>query len=198
MDFEKTAFEFIEKIYEAALAPDKWQQVMSGLVNTLCTKSALLREVSYARGDVGLYQTYGFDPAYTKAYREHFVHLDYFAPALMREPVGAITAGDQVIPWEQQRGTEFCNDYLLAQNSRYCLGMTLVRQHDYHLLFALQRTQQQGDFTAHDLPLLHLLAPHMTRAMAIHRHLHTVTTQQRWALSALDKLKVGVLLLVSP
>lgn len=195
MDIEKAAFGLIENIYDAALAPEKWQQVMSGLVDTLGTKSALLREVNYTRGDVGLYQTYGFDPAFTKAYREHFVHLDYFAPALMREPVGTVSTGDQVVPWEQQRDTEFCNDYLLAQKSRYCLGITLVRKHDYHLLFALQRTQQQGDFTSRDLPLLHLLAPHMTRAMAIHRHLQAVTTEQRWALSALDKLKVGVLLL---
>lgn len=195
MDIEKAAFGLIENIYDAAMAPEKWQQVMSGLADTLGTKSALLREVNYTSGSVGLYKTYGFDPTFTKAYREHFVHLDYFAPALMREPVGKISTGDQEVPWEQQRDTEFCNDYLLAQKSRYCLGITLARQHDYHLLFALQRTQQQGDFTADDLPLLRLLAPHMTRAMVIHRHMLAVTTQQQWALSALDKLKIGVLLL---
>jgi len=195
MDIEKAAFALIEQIYDAALAPEKWRQVMSGLADTLGTKSALLREVNYTSGSVGLYKTYGFDPAFTKAYREHFVRLDYFAPALMREPVGRVATGDQVVPWEQQRDTEFCNDYLLAQKSRYCLGITLARQHDYHLLFALQRTQQQGDFIADDLPLLRLLAPHLTRAMNIHRQMLAVTTQQQWALSALDKLKIGVLLL---
>lgn len=195
MDIEKAAFGLIEQIYAAALAPEQWQQVMVSVSAVLGTNSALLREVNYTKGKVGLYQTHGFDPAYTKAYREHFVHLDYFAPALLREPVGAVTRGDQAVPWEQQRHTEFCNDYLLAQKSRYCLGITLARENDHHLLFALQRTQRQGDFTDQNLHFLHTLAPHMTRAISIHRQMLAVTTQQQWALTALDQLKLGVLLL---
>jgi DNA-binding CsgD family transcriptional regulator len=195
MDIEERTHELIALAYDAALAPEKWQQVMAGVVRTIGTNTALLREVNYTTGEVGLYKTLGFDPAFTKAYCEHFVHLDFFAPILMREPVGTVARGDQAVPWEQQRGTEFCNDYLLAQNNRYCLGITLERANNHHLLFALQRSKQQGDFTDNNLHLLRTLAPHMTRAISIHRHMLTITTQQQWALSALDKLKIGVILL---
>lgn len=195
MTIEKEALELIALIYDAALAPEKWYQVMTHLTQIIGTNSALLREVNYTKGKVGLYKTVGFDPAYVNAYREHFVHLDFFAPALMREPVGAVTRGDQVLPWEQQRKTEFFTDYLLAQNNRYCLGITLARQKDHHLLFALQRSKKQGDFSENNLQLLRTIAPHMTRAINVHRHMHILTTQQQWALSALDKLNIGVILL---
>lgn len=195
MDIEESTHELIALTYDAALAPEKWQEVMIRLTQTVGTNTALLREVDYTTGEVGLYKTHGFDPAFTKAYREHFVHLDFFAPALMRESIGAVTRGDQVLPWEQQRKTEFCNDYLLAQNNRYCLGITLARENNHHLLFALQRTRQQGDFTAQHLHLLRTLAPHMTRAISIHRRMLAITTQQQWALSALNTLKIGVILL---
>lgn len=195
MEIEKNAHELIALIYDAALAPEKWQDVMVRLTQVVGTNTALLREVNYTKGKVGLYKTVGFDPAFTKAYREHFVHLDFFAPAIMREPIGRFTRGDHVLPWEQQRGTEFCNDYLLAQNNRYCLGISLASENDHRLLFALQRSKQQGDFTENDLHLLNTLAPHMTRAINIHRQMLTVTAQQQWALSALDKLKIGVILL---
>jgi DNA-binding CsgD family transcriptional regulator/PAS domain-containing protein len=195
MDIEKNAHELIALIYDAALAPEKWQDVMVRLTQVVGTNTALLREVNYTKGKVGLYKTVGFDPAFTKAYREHFVHLDFFAPAIMREPIGRFTRGDYVLPWEKQRGTEFCNDYLLAQNNRYCLGILLARENDHHLLFALQRSKQQGDSTERKLHLLNTLAPHMTRAISIHRQMLTITTQQQWALSALDKLKIGIILL---
>jgi len=195
MDIEESTHELIALTYDAALAPEKWQKVMASLTQTIGTNTALLREVNYATGEVGLYKTLGFDPAFTKAYCEHFVHLDFFAPALMREPVGTVTLGDHALPWEQQRETEFCNDFLLAQNNRYCLGITLERANNHHLLFALQRSKQQGDFTDNNLRLLRTLAPHMTRAMSIHRHMLAITARQQWALSALDTLKIGVMLL---
>lgn len=195
MDIEKTALKLIELTYDATMAPEKWQQVMAGFVGTVGTRSALIREVNYTTGTVGLYKTHGFDPAYTKNYRDHFVHLDYFAPALQREKIGAVTTGDQVVPWELQRKSEFCNEYLLPQGSRYCLGITLAREGDNHLLFALQRAARQGDFTGPTLDLIRLVAPHMARAISIHRALQGITMQQQWALSALDALKIGVILL---
>jgi DNA-binding CsgD family transcriptional regulator/PAS domain-containing protein len=195
MDIENATYALIGSIYDAALAPEKWQDVMASFVKTVGTNTAILREVNYDRREVGIFKTLGFDHSHIKAYRSHFVHVDYFAPYLCAQAVGDVSCGDDFVPWEQQRNTEFYNDYLRPLNNRYCLGVTLANDQNHHLLFALQRTQQQGNFNEKTLQLIRTVAPHMTRAISIHRQMLEVTAQQQWALSALDTLKIGVILL---
>lgn len=72
-------------------------------------------------------------------------------------------------------------------------GFVQNLRHD--LLFALQRELGQPDYAEEDLRLIRLVAPHMARAVHIHRRMAEVTTQKQWALSALDRLRVGVILL---
>ena len=192
---EETALELIEFAYDAALAPEKWSAFMERLVKAMGARSAMLREVNYEAGNVGLYETVGHDPAFLTAYREHFVHLDCFAPTFNNLPIGAVITGDEAVPWEQQRKTEFFNDYVLAQNLRHLMGSVLARNNRHHLQFGLQREEGQGAYDADDRRLIRLITPHMARAIQIHRQMAEVTTQKHWALSALDRLRVGVILL---
>ena len=195
MGTEETALELIGLAYDAVLTPERWPVFMGRLASAMGARSAMLREVDYDAGSVGLFQAVGYDPAYVAAYREHFIHLDYFAPTFLNAPIGAVVLGSEAVPWEQQRNTEFCNDYLIAQNIRHAIGGTLARDERHQLQFGLQRELGQRDFGKEDQRLIRLVAPHMARAVRIHRQLAKVTTQKHWALSALDRLRVGVILL---
>ncbi len=161
----------------------------------LGARSALLRENDYTAGHVGLFETVGYDATFVAAYRDHFVHLDYFAPVLAKMPVGAFITGDRAVPWEVQRRSEFYNDYVLPQKQRHVMGGILAQSNRYRLMFALQRELGQPDYTEDDLQLVRLIAPHMAKAVQINRQMTDVSTQKHWALSALDRLRVGVILL---
>ncbi len=195
MNIEKDALTLIEHAYDATLAPDKWQVLIEKFIATLGAHSGILREVNYDLGEVGLFTTVGYDSRAKKNYRDHFVHLDIFAPTLKHSRIGEMIHGDTAVPWSQQIKSEFYNDYMRPQGGRYVLGATLARDSHHHLLFGLQRTPTQGDFTQDQIQLIQLVAPHIAKAVQIHRQLHTVTTQKRWALSALNRLKIGVILL---
>jgi len=195
MNIEKDALTLIEHVYDATLAPDKWQVLIEKFITTLGAHSGVLREVNYNSGTVGLFSTFGYDSASKLAYRDHFVHLDIFAPTLKHSRIGEMIHGDTAVPWSQQIKSEFYNDYMRPLDGRYVLGATLARDSHHHLLFGLQRSPTQGDFTKDQIRLIQLVAPHIDRAVQIHRQLHTVTTQKHWALSALNRLKIGVILL---
>lgn len=195
MDTEKNAFELIELIYDAALAPERWEQVMKRFIATVGTNTAILRDTNYKASTVGLFKTIGYDPFYVDAYKKHFIHLDFFTTGLLKQIPGQVSRGDDYIPWTEQRNSEFYNDYLRPQNNRYCLGITLSNDSDHNLLFALQRTKKQGDFTDEEIKFISLVAPHMKRAIGIHRQVLKVTNQQKWTLSTLNQLKIGVILL---
>lgn len=195
MKVEKAALELIGLGYDAALAPEKWPRFMERFVTTMNARSALLREVNYKTGSVHLFETVNYDPAYVAAYREHYVHLDYFTPVLLRTPVGAIQLGNEAVSWERQCRTEFGNDYLIAQNIRHVMGITLAKDTHRHLLFALQRATGQRDYSTDELRLIRLLAPHLARSVQINRQVADITTHKTWACSSLDRLRIGVILL---
>lgn len=192
---EATTLALIALCYDAALAPEKWRAFMTQTTRALEARSAGLRDVDYDAERVRMFETVGFDPAYVAAYREHFVHVDTLAPACLAMPVGAVVTGDEVVPWEHQRKTEFGNDYLVAQNIRHLMGCILERDANHHLLLGIQREHGQPDFDADDRRLFGLIVPHVARAAHIHRVMAEVTVQKQWALSALDRLRVGVILL---
>lgn len=195
MGVEEIACELIALIYDAAMAPEKWRTFMDRLVVVMESRSAMLREVDYTAGNVGLFETVGYDPTYMAAYRDHFVQLDYFAPTFVSMPIGALIIGEQAVPWQEQCKTEFGNDYIRAQNIRHVMGCVLAKNDRYHLQFGLQREREQGDYGAKDQQLIKTLAPHMARAVEINHKISAINTQKHWALSALDRLRVGVILL---
>ncbi len=195
MKVEETALDLIALTYDAALAPEKWPVLMERFANAMGARSVGLREVDYDTGQVRLFETAGFDPAYVAAYRQHFVHLDSFTPAYVNAPIHAVLIGDEVMPWGRQCKTEFGNDYLIAQNIRHLIGTILMREGNRHLLFGVQRELGQPAFDADDRRLVGLMAPHIARAVHIRRQVAEVSTQKHWALSTLDRLRVGVILL---
>jgi len=195
MGVEETALELIALTYDAALAPEKRRAFMERTAQSLGARSAGLREVNYDAEHVQLFETVGFDPAYVAAYRQHFVHLDNFAPAYINTPIGTVVTGDEVVPWERQCKTEFGNDYLIAQNIRHLMGTILARDENHHLLFGVQRAPGQAAFDAEDRRLFGLVAPHIARAVQIQGQMTAVSLQKHWVWSALDCLRVGVILL---
>ena len=195
MNIEKEALALIEYAYDATMAPDKWQILIEKFIVALGANTGILREVNYNSGAVGLFSTVGYTPQLKQAYRDHFVHLDLFAPTLKQSPIGEMIHGDTAVPWSQQIKSEFYNDYMRPQGARYVLGATLARDSQHNLLFGLQRSKKQGDFTESHLKLIALVAPHIAKTMQIHRRIYEVTAQKHWALSALNQLKTGVILL---
>lgn len=177
MGVEEKALELTGLIYDAALAPEKWPAFMQGLATALGLRSAMLRELDYTAGSVGLFETVGFDPAYADAYREHFIHLDCFAPFYDHAPIGAVLIGDEFIPWERQRKTEFCKDFMLAQNLRHVMGAMLARDERHYLQFGLQRELRQRAYDEEDRRLVQLLSPHVAWAVQISHKVSEVTAQ---------------------
>ncbi len=195
MGVEETALELTALIYDAALAPEKWSSFMARLTHELGAYSSMLRVVNHNTGNVSMFETVNYEPKYVAAYREHFINLDYFATAFTTLPIGTMMTGDEAVPWELQRNTEFCNDYMLARNVRHVIGGTLMRSNNYHMEFGLQRELGEKDFDENDKRLLSLLSPHMVRSAYINHQIGNVALQQQWALSALNQLRIGVILL---
>ena len=193
-DSEDTTLDLVGKVYDAALDEHKWPSFLDAFAQAVGGCSALLRSVDLQAGKASFVASVGYDPAWQAAYCNHFVKLDYLTSALNQFKLGEVKTSDQAFSLRKQRKTEYFNDYSIPQDKLHGMAVNLRRDDNHTLLFSAQRGKRVGAFGEEEIRLINVLAPHVTRAVQVHRKLSSVSVEKEWALGALDQLRLGVIL----
>lgn len=193
-DSESAVLNLVGKVYDAALDEHKWPSFLEAFAHAVGGYSAMLRSADLVAGKAEFVASAGYDPAWQSAYCNHFIKMDYLIPALNQFKLGEVKTSDQVCSLPEQRKTEYFNDYSIPQDKLHGLAVTLARDGSRTLLFAAQRGKRAGPFGGEEIRLMNILAPHITRAVQVHRRISKATVEKEWALGALDQLRMGVIL----
>ena len=192
---EDTALNLVGMVYDAALDQSKWSNFLEAFALTVGGGSAILRSVDLQTHQAGFVASVGYDPAWQSAYCNHFVKVDYLTPALNQMELGEVKTSVQVLSLSEQRKTELYNDYFLPQDKIHAMASSVLAKDGSHtLMFAAQRGKRAGAFGEEQMRLMGILAPHVTRAVQVHRKLSNTLVEKEWALGALDQLRMGVIL----
>lgn len=127
-------------------------------------------------------------------YAEHFGRLDTLRPAVMRASVGTILTNDMVVPPSEFVRTEFYNDFASRYDIHGCMQARVFDGPGWDGYVAIARSHRSGTFERDDVRLLHLLLPHLRRAMQTRFRLASAGIQHDFVLEALDRLSHGVLI----
>jgi DNA-binding CsgD family transcriptional regulator len=187
----------IGEIYEAALNAEAWPRLIESIASSCNAQGGMLRSVDATSGDVSFMQTMGYDSSYVKAYRAHYFRLDPYRDFFNDMPVGHLADADHFIEPRRRRRSEYYNDYERPQDKEFVVGGTLDRCGSLSVQFGIHRGRRAGGFDADVLKWLAILAPHIARAVHIHRQTTAVALREQIALAALDELRVGVILVDS-
>ena len=156
-------------LYEAAASPELWPQFFEALRTYInANKAFFLLVDSENRRDIYLSLSYGLDPAWQRAYGEW---------------IG--TTQSVISDAEYHHSIRF-NEFAQPQGQFHHCGTTLGGL-DGGLEggISINRTLQEGSFTSEEMALLAMLAPHLKRALNMHRTLsqertnHAVLRQTR-------------------
>ena len=191
---EDTTLNLVGMVYDAALDQHKWPTFLEAFALTVGGVSSMLRSVDLQTNTAGFVASVGYDPAWQSAYCNHFVKMDFVTRTLFQLPLGEVRSNDQVFSISEQRKTEFYNDYYVPQDKPHAMGALLIKDGSHTLLFAAQRGKRAGAFGEEQARLMGILAPHVTRAVQVHRRISSVTVEKDWALGTLDQLRMGVIL----
>jgi len=191
---ENKVLGLVSMAYDAALDERKWPPFLDAFARAVGGCSSMLRSADVQAGKAEFVASVGYDPAWQSAYCKHFVKQDYLTLALNQFKLGEVKSGDQVFSQSEQRKTEFYNDYFIPQDKVHALGSLLAKDGNQTLIFAAQRGKRAGAFGENEAHLMGVLAPHVTRAVQVHRKISSVTAEKNWALGALDHLRMGVIL----
>jgi DNA-binding CsgD family transcriptional regulator len=184
--------------YEAVLDESKWGAFLEAFARAAGSSSGYLRSTDLMN-KVDVFVSIGYDPAMKTSYANHFIKLDYYSTFYKAAAVNVV-GHDQMtnlvgISQSEQRRTEYYNDYILRLGSHdHAMGVVLAREGHQTVQFATQRSRHVGEYGEEELRLMNLLAPHVSRAVQIHRKISHVTAEKEWALGALDQLRMSVIL----
>ena len=187
----------VDRIYDAALAPERWEAFLEALSKELrAANLALLFRVPEG-DDRGVVASVGVSEGHADAYRSHYHRLNpwrLFSPEAVE---GEIRLGDAIVPEAELARTEFYNDWMRPQRIAHPLAAVLRNRTPGVPLSELAgyREEGSGPFDRESLELVRRLIPHLQRALAIHARLGGAEMRAGAAEEALDRISGGVILL---
>jgi DNA-binding CsgD family transcriptional regulator/PAS domain-containing protein len=191
---EDDVLKLVGMAYDAALDEGKWKTFLEAFASATGGTSAILRSNDELTQSASFAASVGYDPAWQAAYCNHFVKVDTFNNAMKEYPAGKIFISSQHIDQNKLLKGEYYNEYLRPQDKVNAFGLYLQREGSKSLVLAVQRGKRAGVFGEKESAMMKILAPHVSRAVQVHRKVHTVTAEKEQAQGALDQMRMGVIL----
>lgn len=181
----------IPLVYEAALAPDAWPMVLTALAEALGGSAAGLR-VAATGAAPGIVAAHGIGPGAVRSYNAVWGALDPVTAAAGAAWHGPTTARQAAGPTLEQ--TEFFAGWMRPNgiDDDLCLSL-LPPAAPHRAVLGIARPPHRPRFGAREAAALARLAPHLRRAMEVHRHLAAPPAAGPLA-AVLDRLAAGLVL----
>lgn len=189
--------ELIERIYDAALRPEAWQDVVLHLSARFEGAAVLLGFFRPSEHFFGPRFAVGLREEFADTYLEQLLDLPWPARAMrmLADRIGPIS---EMFPPVDIEKTALYNDWLKPQGlaAIWPVGHTLVDEAGEPVGgFAIFRLEGQEPIDRAEIASIQRFVPHLRRALHLHLALHGARTVQHAVAEALNRLPTGVLML---
>jgi DNA-binding CsgD family transcriptional regulator/PAS domain-containing protein len=195
---EGTLLRLVERVYDAALAPDRWPEFLNALSDVIDGHVLNLAFTDTGRAETTLVFATRFDPDAERRYHKHFSALDPWVKIGLERRLfrtGVVELGTSLMSPSDYRRTAFYNDF-----GRFCDlmgGISAVIRAERSVSAMLNASQRSGgrEFDEGDVQLLRQLLPHLQRAFQLHERFTGLAQARTAAEDVIDKLPFGVVML---
>lgn len=195
--------ELILQVYDAAIDPTKWPEVLDRVSAFLGARGALIFRMGESGTTCKLEAPFfsaAYDPARVAEYlREHerqeLVDQERFALYSKRSDAIELVS-DTVLFDTEEEFLSRANVVAMAKvGIRYRSGALLNKDNIYRDRFSMQFSRSHGPLNAVDIEKSGSILPHIAKALNVNRPAEQLFEKFRCVIGCLDLLKVGVCLL---
>lgn len=189
----------IERIYDMALEPDLWPDLISGLASAFGGNAGGL-EQEHAESERGAAVVVGLDPSVISQYFEYYAarnvlrRIDNFGN-LIKKYTPIITVDQDTLPKHDLMKTEFYADFLRPVGIHSTLAVGLWGQGDSVTVLGVYRPANRPSFGEPERALAERLHPHLIRAFRLSRTFAESSALRADLAVALDQSAHGILVL---
>lgn len=192
--------ELTHLIYNAALHPEQWNNVVAAIAASFnCTQGLLLTPYLGPQHG-GFYFYLGIEEAYVQLYATHYIDKNIWLQGIEKHGLwleGQAYTGDELVPRDEFLTSPFYREFLRPQNTaQTCQGIVFAGSADLPAtLLDVFRDLHEPAFDEHDKAWMRLLVPHVSRSLGLMLRLETARVQNAALLASFNRLNFGVALL---
>ncbi|MGE8538123.1 MAG: LuxR C-terminal-related transcriptional regulator [Acinetobacter sp.] len=190
----------IAKIYDAALLPALWLEVIQDIVSYTQSKSAIFTGLDQLNPGYDFVYTHNIPNKSLSAYQDERIRV---IDMKLHMPLwNSIEIGDALSQncqhYAEQPGTDhyiFYEKCLKPTGVCYLAGVLLDRGHYRWAVLGIHRAPEVQPFEQAELDFLRRISIHLRRALQIHRQVSLIQQDNLNLYTLLDGLKTGIVLL---
>lgn len=190
----------IAKIYDAAVLPSLWLDVIKDIVSYTKSKSAIFTGLDQLNPGYDFVYTHNIPNESLAAYQEERIRV---IDMKLHMPLwNAIEMGDALSHncqhYAEQPGTDhyvFYEKCLKPGGVSYLAGVLLDRGNYRWAVLGIHRAPEVQPFEQPELDFLRRISIHLRRALQIHRQINLIQQDNLSLYTVLDSLKTGIVLL---
>jgi DNA-binding CsgD family transcriptional regulator len=184
----------IADIYDAALDPMLWQQVLANICKFVGGSSATLFWHDSALQQSQVLHLFNEDPHYTRLYFEKYMPMNPVFPAATFMPVGLVHGVNDIVPQDELEQTRFYKEWVEPQGITDVVAVNLEKGIARSALFNVRRDASFGKSDEKMRQRLSLLVPHLQRAVTIGRLFDRERAHSEALTTTLDYVEAAVFL----
>lgn len=165
-DLER-AFTLAGDIYDAALDPAQWVNVLEGISGFIGGPASALSSHDVARCEARFHFIWGDNPEYSRSYAETYVHLNPWLPRLLALKPGEIVVASQMMPHAEMYETRFYREWVEPQGYGDNVGVLVERDGTVITTLNTSIAKAESPAGADTVRRMELIVPHVRRAISI-------------------------------
>ncbi|ANN62030.1 hypothetical protein A9174_34540 (plasmid) [Mesorhizobium loti NZP2037] len=183
-------------IYDAAVEPGRWAQVLETLSDFL-EGAATKLTFQNARTLRSAARSVRMPPEADLTYANYYYKTNVFLPRIARLSAGTLIPIWDLLPREVYRRSEFYNDFCRPGDMCHSIGVVLDNEPNMRVVFTCGRAEATGEFEPEHLDRLRRIGPHLVRAASVGLRLSSSDIARSANVEALDRVAQGVLIVAA-
>jgi len=186
--------ELISEIYDAALDPSLWSDVVGKAGRFVGGSAAAIFAKNPAAGNGNVYYEAGTDPYYRQLYCDKHLELDPSSTGQDFADIGHLIAVADLMPYREFLETPFYKERAHPQGPLECVSAVLDKSVTSAALFGVFHHEREGVVDDETRRRMRLIVPHIRRAVQIGRDIDLKSAEAATFADTLDGLSAGICL----
>ena len=186
----------IALVYDAALDPTRWSAVVAAIKEAVGGEASAMLHVDQALGSPrctsDIVGVSGYEMSDLETYR-YYAPIDTRALVMKARPLGSVYVDDRDLRFGAFTETEIFNDFFRPRSLGHGMSVNFFTDDNRLSFLSVHRHLKTGAFDPQTIRLFEALAPHVTRALQLHRQTTLLRIERDGATQALDALAAGLI-----
>lgn len=177
--------QLVGAIYDAALEPSLWEPLMTRISNLIGATASQYMVTDAQLGGVAFSAISQHRHEAEIEYARYYYSIDPNIRCLLSVPAGQWTCNHHFYDDQYVKYSEYYQDFLIPNGTRYLTGNMLVASHHLQSILAFHRNEAKEPFGPQELGFLNQITGHLQRSSQL---MHKTMHLQRQACMSADAL----------